>query len=42
MSESFIAEVQDLNRITIPKEIAYIFAIKKGQRIKLTVERVYR
>ena len=42
MTESFIAEVQDLNRITIPKEIADLFKIKKGLKIKLIVERVYR
>jgi bifunctional DNA-binding transcriptional regulator/antitoxin component of YhaV-PrlF toxin-antitoxin module len=40
--ETFIAEVQDLNRTTIPKEIVELLKIKKGQKIKLAVIRVYR
>ena len=40
--ETFIAEVQDLNRTTIPKEIVKLLKIKKGQKIKLAVIRVYR
>ena len=35
--ETFIAEVQDLNRTTIPKEIVELLKIKKGQKIKLVL-----
>ena len=40
--ETFIAEVQDLSRVTIPKELVAIKKIKKGQKVKLEIIRVYR
>ena len=41
-TETFIAEVQDLSRITIPKELVAIKKIKKGQKVKLAIIRVYK
>ena len=40
--ETFIAEVQDLSRVTIPKELVSLKSIKKGQKVKLAIVKVYR
>ena len=40
--ETFIAEVQDLSRITIPKELVSLKSIKKGQKVKLAIIKVYK
>jgi len=36
---SFIAKVQELGRIAIPKAIREAYGIKKGDRLKVTIKK---
>ena len=40
MTEIFLATVLEDNRITIPKDTADVVKIKKGSKVRITIERV--
>lgn len=40
--ESFIVKVLEANRITIPQEYIEVLKLKKGDKVRVSVERVKR
>ncbi len=42
MTESFIATVLEDNRVTIPKDTADVIKIKKGDKVRVIIEKVRR
>ena len=38
MRESFIVEIQGENRVVIPKKVYEAMRLKRGQRIRVTVD----
>ena len=40
MPEQFIAELIESNRVTVPAEIVEVLKVKKGDKLRFTVEKV--
>ena len=40
MTETFLATVLEDNRLTIPKDTAEVIKIKKGSKVRITIEMV--